>query len=386
MNQADITLVSTADWDHPLWTNKQHVAQTLANLSYRVLYIESTGSRGATFSTQDNIRIAKRLFNALRGPRKAANNLWILSPLLIPGASTNLARLINKLIFRAQVNAALLLIGLRKDVLWTYSPNTSQLLKISYWNRSLYHCVDAIDHQPLMDSRQIRKLEAQLMRHCDMIACSSRGLYARAKSFNSNTFYYPNAVDIELFAQARSENTSTSNDLRLIPSPRIVLIGSLVGYKVDFSMLELIAKSFPHASLVLIGSIKEGAFTADLSQLLSMKNVFYLGVKHYTYLPSILKGATVAIIPALINNYTDYMFPMKFFEYLAAGVPVVATGLSAISEFRHWANICHDKFSFIQAIKEIIDGGNKCQASIKDLHPYSYKERTIRMIDSLLKS
>lgn len=386
MKQNDITLVSTADWDHPLWTNKQHVAQTLANLGYRVLYIESTGSRGATFSTQDKIRIAKRLFNALRGPRKEANHLWILSPLLIPGAFTNYAKFINKLIFRAQVNAALLLIGLRKDILWTYSPNTIELLELSHWGRSLYHCVDAIDQQPLMNSRQIRQADAQLMSRCNMVVCSSRRLYARSKGFNSNTHYYPNAVDIELFARARFENIELSSDIRLIPSPRIAFIGSLVSYKVDFSMLELIANSFPHASLVLIGSIEEGAFKTDLSQLLSMKNVFYLGVKPYTSLPSILKGTTVAIIPALINNYTDYMFPMKFFEYLAAGVPVVTTGLPAIAEFRHWASICQDRSSFIQAIKDIIDGSSKYQVSIADLNQYSYKERTIRMIDSLLES
>ena len=41
---ADIVLLATSDWDHPLWTNKQHVACALAELGHRVLYVDSWGS------------------------------------------------------------------------------------------------------------------------------------------------------------------------------------------------------------------------------------------------------------------------------------------------------------------------------------------------------
>ena len=44
---ADVILLSTADWDHPLWTNKQHLAVSLADAGHRVLYIDSLGVRGA---------------------------------------------------------------------------------------------------------------------------------------------------------------------------------------------------------------------------------------------------------------------------------------------------------------------------------------------------
>ena len=41
---ADIVLLATSDWDHPLWTNKQHVTCALAELGHRVLYVDSWGS------------------------------------------------------------------------------------------------------------------------------------------------------------------------------------------------------------------------------------------------------------------------------------------------------------------------------------------------------
>ena len=43
--QKNIILISTADWNHPLWTNKQHVSLSLANAGFRVLYVESLGLR-----------------------------------------------------------------------------------------------------------------------------------------------------------------------------------------------------------------------------------------------------------------------------------------------------------------------------------------------------
>ena len=43
MHTSSIILISTADWDHPLWTNKQHVACSLADMGFRVLYVESLG-------------------------------------------------------------------------------------------------------------------------------------------------------------------------------------------------------------------------------------------------------------------------------------------------------------------------------------------------------
>ena len=47
----DIVLVSTADWDNPFWTNKQHVAVELARQGCKVLYVESSGLRRPSLSS-----------------------------------------------------------------------------------------------------------------------------------------------------------------------------------------------------------------------------------------------------------------------------------------------------------------------------------------------
>ena len=76
---ADVVLLATADWDHPLWTNKQHVAVALAAEGHRVLYVESLGLRPAQATARDLSRILKRLRRGLRGPRRVRPGIWVWS-------------------------------------------------------------------------------------------------------------------------------------------------------------------------------------------------------------------------------------------------------------------------------------------------------------------
>lgn len=97
MKQKDIVLLSTAEWDNPFWTNKQHVAIALAKLGYRVLYIDSLGLRRPSASRQDFIRILKRLKKALNAPCEVKTNIWVWSPVLLPFQSISWVRRINKI-------------------------------------------------------------------------------------------------------------------------------------------------------------------------------------------------------------------------------------------------------------------------------------------------
>ena len=74
---ADIVLLSTADWDHPLWTNKQHVACSLASEGERVLYVESLGLRSVQAKTRDFRRILRRLLLGLRFVRQVWPGIWV---------------------------------------------------------------------------------------------------------------------------------------------------------------------------------------------------------------------------------------------------------------------------------------------------------------------
>ena len=75
----------------------------------------------------------------------------------------------------------------------------------------------------------------------------------------------------------------------------------------------------------------EGDPETDLAELMGLRNVHLLGPRPYGQLPSYLRGFDLALLPCPMNAYTRSMFQMKFFEYLAAGLPVVATDLPALA-------------------------------------------------------
>ena len=116
---ADVIVLATADWDHPLWTNKQHTAVSLAALGHRVLYVESLGLRPPRKGAADLPRMLKRLRRVLRWPRRVQNGVWVWSPLVLPGASHPLAQRLNRFLVRRGLDLARRWLGFRSPLLWT---------------------------------------------------------------------------------------------------------------------------------------------------------------------------------------------------------------------------------------------------------------------------
>ena len=97
---ADVIILSTADWDHPLWTNKQHTALALAAAGHRVLYVESLGLRAPRAGRRDLKRIARRLLRMLRLPRLVAPRVWVWSPPVWPGGQMGWPLALNRHLLR----------------------------------------------------------------------------------------------------------------------------------------------------------------------------------------------------------------------------------------------------------------------------------------------
>ena len=97
----------------------------------------------------------------------------------------------------------------------------------------------------------------------------------------------------------------------------------------------------------------EGVPSTNLARLCAHPNVHLMGARPYALLPDYLRGFDLALLPCPINAYTRSMFPMKFFEYVAAGVPIVATALPALSGQAHMARLCADAPGFLASVDEL---------------------------------
>jgi glycosyltransferase involved in cell wall biosynthesis len=140
----------------------------------------------------------------------------------------------------------------------------------------------------------------------------------------------PNVADTKLFASALTPGP-VDPALEALPHPRIAFHGAITATKLDFRLIAELARLRPGWSIALVGPVGAGDPTTDVSALEREHNVHLLGARRHHELPALLRGADAAIIPYLINPLTSSIFPMKVYEYLAAGLPVVSTRLPALS-------------------------------------------------------
>lgn len=323
----DCVLFSTADWRAPYWTNKQHTARQLAATGRRVLYVESIGLRTPGANARDFKRLWLRLRRGLAPVREVEPGVWLLSPLAVPFKQHWAAvRLLNQGLLALRIRWAMLRIGMRRPLVWTYHPFMLQALDLLPHRGLVYHCVDDLAAVPGIPAEPFRAEERKLLARCDAVFVTSAALLGLCKPHNPHTWYFPNVVDAEHFGKALQPGP-IPEDLARIPEPRLAYIGALSDYKVDFALLHACASAHPEWQWVLIGEEREGQHDPSLAAMLALPNVHLLGHRDYARLPDYLRGISVGLLPTLVNEYTRSMFPMKYFEYIAAGRRVVSTPL-----------------------------------------------------------
>jgi len=383
----DIILLSTAEWDNPFWTNKQHVAKELAKRGHRVFYIDSLGLRRPSATSQDLRRIIKRVKKAFQPPREVQKNLWVWSPILLPFQSKSWVREINYTILNRWLNFWLKRLKFKKDIFWTYNPMTTKVFDTKLYKKLIYHCVDEIKAQPGMPTKIIEQAEIELVKQADFIFTTSKKLYDTRKRWNENTFYFSNVADFNHFAKARQKDTIIPDDLKNIPTPRIGFIGAISGYKIDFKLIEFLAKKHSNYSFIFIGKVGEGDPWTNIDNLKKLDNIYFLGAKPYDKLPNYLKGIDVAILPNNINEYTNAMFPMKFFEYLSAGKPIVSVDLLALQDYKDICYLSKDYNEFSYNLQRVLEDINyNLKDRLELAKQFTYESRTNKMMHIIEES
>lgn len=382
----DCVLFSTADWDEPYWTNKQHTASILAARGWRVLYVESVGFRSPKVgSGRDWARLWRRLWRGVQslvlGPPRRAANIWVLSPLMVPaGHHLPFVRSLNQALLRFSVARFAKGHRYKDPVVWTYHPYMLDSISTLPRGPLVYHCVDDIAAIPGVDVNAFRSAQQALLGRCEAVFTTAMSLREVCLPFNRNTHFFGNVVDDAHFGEARADGPIPA-ELAAIPEPRLVYHGVLSDFKVDFPLLMQTARARPQWQWVIIGEEREGQRSELLAQLARLPNVHLLGYRSYQLLPRYLRGMRVGVLPTLLNEYTRSMFPMKFYEYLAAGLPVVSTPLDFAKEPRAGLEVGGDANAFITAIeKQLARGKLSAQEAVAAVGENTWERRLDKML------
>lgn len=331
----------------------------------RVLYAELPGFWLSALRSKPSrlpLPVSARVGKLFRWLRQVRPNLWVLSmrsffPSTFGG---RVGRRLNACIAIAALGRAMRKLRFNSPVLWTYSPFARHLLGRLNERLIVYDCVD--DFPSAFYNRPVRALveeeEAELLRKADLVFVTSEPLLDRKKPFTSNIHWVANAVDFKAFASIY-EGKAAPPPTALVDLPRPILgyHGGLVdeppGFRIDFGLLEDVARKLPDCSLVLIGPV----LPRTIERFKPCSNVFFLGPVAYAELPRYIACFDVCMMPYAQNEYTAFSLPLKTHEYMATGKPIVATCLPALKPYGKVIYLAGEHRSFIRAIKTALREG-----------------------------
>ena len=158
-----------------------------------------------------------------------------------------------------------------------------------------------------------------------------------------------NGVDIEHFhTDFAVENPAPDSGLSGVRAPILMYIGSINSW-VDLDLLLRLSRERPDCSLVLIGHCYEDTIQVDTwRELLSCPNLHWLGSRPYSQLPRYLRYASALLLPRTDAEHSRASDPLKLYEYLATGRPVVSTALPAVDDFQGLVYLSHTPDEFIR--------------------------------------
>ena len=384
----DIVCVSSLDWS-AMWTSKQQIMNRLAQTN-RVLYVEEPVTMLAPLKVPARWKRWRAVAPELR---RVDAGLWVLTPppLLPFGNMRPRVNAANQAVLATYIRWAMGRLFFDEEyLLWTYLPTSLPLVDRlaapgvagsgeRVPSLVVYHCVDEHSAFPgFVTPEVVKSYDDGLTRRADLVITTSENLRQSREPLNPETYTVLNAADVELFQRALDPKLMVPGDLAAIPAPRLGVVG-LHDSRLDVDALVALAGADPGWHVVLIGPLKPGQ--VDEARLRRFSNVHFLGEKPQTELPGYLKGLAAALIPYKANELTRNIFPLKLFEYLAAGLPVVAGGLPELQGFSGMIELAERPEDYPALVRQALaeDGQDKRAARVALAAKNTWDQRVERI-------
>lgn len=349
----NIICISSVDWD-PIWTRKQQVMFRLPSTN-KILYVEPPIT---LLSALKDRSLRFKWLEWLKGSRKKTENIYLYSPpVVLPFG--NVYRWVNRLnqrwllLFVKKIARRL---GMNNPTVWTYLPNSLPLAEGLNPRMLIYDCVDEhSEYTGLINKDTMLEMERGLLESCDLVFVTAPGLYESKKAHARNIHLLPNAADVEHFARAALPETPVPDEIRNLPRPVLGFVGVIHDW-IDQDLIAYLAQKRPEWSVAMIGPVGAGI---SVDRLKVLSNVHFFGRKTKEELPGYIKGFDVCLNPFRKNELTERVSPLKFYEYLASGKPVVSVEMPGVMEFSDVIEIASDYDGFYHGVERAIAGENE---------------------------
>ncbi len=312
-----IVCLSTSPW-HPIPTRKQQVMSRIPDAE--ILYFDPS----ITYLAPLRDKAARPKLKAYRQPPEDVTehlHVYALPPVLPFFNKYRAINRHNQKKIAKYVTKIMKRHGFENPVLWCYSPVSADTVGRIAHSALVYDCVDRHSaYGGLMNPALVDAMELELAGKADMVFATAQSLCDRLKTANEHATFIPNGANYERFAQAAAPQPMPE-DMAALQGPVLGFVGALQEC-IAYDYLEAAATAHPEWNFVFIGRENPGV---DLSALRALPNCHFLGLKPNEQLPQYLAHFDVCLNLFASSALSKDVSPLKFYEYLATGRPIVST-------------------------------------------------------------
>ncbi len=326
--RADVICFSIVDWNFRYQRPQQIISQFAAH-GHRVFYLRLDAVLPS--DVEPLFSISKLKENVYQVTLAAHRQIWInQEDIKRPNADQLLASL-DELREAFRIDEAIAYV-------MTPSWTTMALAAKARWGwRVIYDCMDEWSGFPGM-GRAIPKAEQRLVRECDLLVVTAQRLYDKWRGLNRPLVLARNGVDYKFYL----EHCQPNGLLGGLTHPIVGYYGAIADW-FDLELMIQVARLRPNYSFVFLG----GVFDTDISELGRLPNVRLLGQQPYETMPQYLYHFDACLIPFKTNSTTAATDPVKVYEYLSDGKPVVSVALPELEPFRDLLYVADSREDFV---------------------------------------
>ena len=245
----------------------------------------------------------------------------------------------------------------------------------------VYEVIDDLDVFP-GDQTELKKNHDVSLKEADLVLVTADRLMEQVKQIRTDAILCPNAVEFEHFARAGVAGSMPQDLASIIKADRPVIgyYGALAHW-FDYDLVRQAAQKHLDWDFVFIGPDHD--HTLLESNILSMPNVHWLGPRDYSQLPKYLRYFSVATIPFLVNHITVATSPIKLFEYMAAGKPIVTSDLPECRKYPG-VFVAHNAKEYIHHLEQALPLINDA-AYIQQLYQTAQENTWAARVDQIVE-
>jgi glycosyltransferase involved in cell wall biosynthesis len=270
--------------------------------------------------------------------------------------SLSVLRRVNQYIYYTCIRRALYRLPGKRLIVWLSHPlHASALTAFPRRTLACYDWTDdwaAFDLLPVENPAEIVALNGYILQQANLIFAVSSELERQAAEVNPCTHRAPNATDPEKLGRAAEEGP-VAPELADLSRPIIGYLGQ-VADKMDFTLIDQVAQARPSWSFVFVGPVWWSK-RDRVAALEALGNVHFLGARPFDQLVPYLRGFDVCTLPHVSSALTRSMDPIKLYDYLATGKPIVSTPIAGVERFADVVYTGEGPTAFVTALETALN-------------------------------